>query len=209
MTTVLHLPAPLPPVLPFRLGGWGTLEIDPPWRADDQGTRLAPEHDGCAAGYRTMSDEEILALGVAAIASDDAHLYLWAVDWKLELALRCVRAWGFDFKQQLAWRKVTKAGAPRLGGGHYFRHTWEPCLFAVRGSKAFPRHDLPSEFAAPRGAHSRKPERLKEIAESVSAGPRIEIFSRSLRAGWTSFGDQAPEISAEPAPITADLGPAP
>jgi N6-adenosine-specific RNA methylase IME4 len=42
------------------------------------------------------------------------------------------------------------------------------------------------------GAHSAKPEALQDLAERLSPGPRLELFARRRRAGWTCWGDQLP-----------------
>ena len=39
--------------------------------------------------------------------------------------------------------------------------------------------------------HSRKPDELYEIIEACSPGPRLELFARGERPGWTCWGNQA------------------
>ena len=77
-----------------------------------------------------------------------------------------------------------------MGLGHYFRHAHELVVFAVRGRARALRHDLLSAFAAPRGRHSAKPPRLHELAELLSPAPRLELYARQTRPGWTCWGDQ-------------------
>lgn len=38
--------------------------------------------------------------------------------------------------------------------------------------------------------HSQKPELFQDIIETVSVGPRLEMFARRPRAGWDVFGDE-------------------
>ena len=83
-------------------------------------------------------------------------------------------------------------GQLQVGLGHWYRHTHELVIFAVRGRAAAPRHDLLSTFLAPRGRHSAKPGRLHELAEAMSPSPRLELFARKNREGWTCWGDQCP-----------------
>jgi hypothetical protein len=40
----------------------------------------------------------------------------------------------------------------------------------------------------PRGAHSEKPAAFLDIVEQVSPGPYVELFARSPRLGWDSWG---------------------
>ena len=179
---------PIPSNCPFRPGGWRTIANDPPWLFADQGSRIATT--GCASPYAPMPDDQILALPVGELAARDAHLYLWATDQHTELALRCVREWGFRFIQFITWVKTDSAGDPRLGGGHYWRHAAEQCLFAVRGRAPVRRHDVPAVICAPRGRHSAKPDVFFDLVEAMSFGPRVELFSRIERIGWTGHGDQ-------------------
>jgi len=39
--------------------------------------------------------------------------------------------------------------------------------------------------------HSRKPDDLHDLIEACSPGPRLELFARGTRPGWTGWGDQA------------------
>jgi len=39
--------------------------------------------------------------------------------------------------------------------------------------------------------HSRKPDEQYKIIEDCSWGPRLEMFSRGKRRGWTVWGNQA------------------
>ena len=48
-------------------------------------------------------------------------------------------------------------------------------------------------FRWPRGAHSAKPEAFLDLVESVSPAPRLELFARRQRLGWSTWGDQALE----------------
>lgn len=172
--------------LPFHLGGFGTVLADPPWHFADQAGRMR-------CPYPTMRAEEILALPVDTLGSDRSHLYLWTTDSHLELALACVCRWGFEFKACIVWVKTTSDGQRiRFGGGHYVRKAHELCLFAARQRCPVKRHDAPSVIMAPRQEHSRKPIQFHELAESLSPGPRIELFARRARAGWRVWGNEAP-----------------
>jgi hypothetical protein len=54
-------------------------------------------------------------------------------------------------------------------------------------------HDLGTWFAAPRGpaGHSSKPEAFYEIVRRASPGPRLEMFARGGRSGFTVWGAEA------------------
>jgi N6-adenosine-specific RNA methylase IME4 len=192
-------------------GPFGTVLADPPWEFENRGTRAAAEDH-----YSTMSAVEIAALPVQRSCAPSAHLYLWTTDTHLldgSAALVC-RAWGFVPKLTIPWVK-TKAGVvviddvphvaldpdrvdPRLqiGLGNYFRHAHELVVFAVRGRAPAAVHNLPTVLFAPRGQHSRKPDRLYNWGEQLSPGPRLELFARRARAGWSAWGLEAPRENA-------------
>lgn len=176
---------------PIHWLGWpseaifGTVLADPPWRLRNQSSRFAPT-------YPTLSDEALRALPVNEIAAPAAHLYLWSLDQgdRLEFALQLARVWGFEIKHTIVWAKIDSRSRARFGGGSYFRKAHELVLFGVRGLCAARVHDVPSWFRGRRGRHSAKPERLVELIEKVSPGPRVELFARRTRPGWTVWGNE-------------------
>lgn len=177
--------------IPRVRGGFGTAIIDPAWSFRNKAGRMAPEN--LAGGYETMEDRAILALPVKDRMARRSHLYLWTTDAHLHLALHCIEAWRFEFVQTLVWgKRSTRNGRHRVGGGNFFRHVHELCLFAVRGQAPAARHDLLSRFDAVNEGHSRKPPSIHGIAQMMSPGPYLELFARRHRPGWSCWGDQLP-----------------
>lgn len=82
-------------------------------------------------------------------------------------------------------------GRVQVGMGHYVRGAHELLLVCRRGGARVRRRDVPSVFFAPRGAHSAKPARAFDLFERLAEGPRLELFARGERPGWTAWGDQA------------------
>jgi N6-adenosine-specific RNA methylase IME4 len=96
----------------------------------------------------------------------------------------------------ITWLRVL-AAAVRIGIGQYFRGSHEMILFGTRGKAMMPEKALPSVFHAPREKdedgkekHSKKPTKAYEIIEATSPGPYLEIFARSERKNWTSWGNE-------------------
>lgn len=52
-------------------------------------------------------------------------------------------------------------------------------------------------FTAPRTIHSRKPVEMREMIETVSYAPRLELFARESSPNWDCWGDQAPGKEAK------------
>jgi N6-adenosine-specific RNA methylase IME4 len=179
---------------------FGTILADPPWQFTNRTGKVAPEHRRLSR-YSTMSLDEICALPVANIADDPAHLYLWVPNALLPEGLRVMRAWGFTYKSNIVWHKVRKdGGSDGRGVGFYFRNVTEVILFGTRGKKARTlaagRRQV-HLIATRKREHSRKPDEQYDVIEACSWGPRIELFSRGARPGWTVWGDQA-DLSYKP-----------
>jgi N6-adenosine-specific RNA methylase IME4 len=174
-------------------GKFGTILIDPPWRFKNRTGKIAPEHRRLSR-YETLSMDEIKALPVGDFAKAKSHLYLWTPNALVPDALEIMRLWGFTYKTNLVWVKVTSTGAvDRRGVGFYYRNVTEMLLFGVRGhlrTKA-PARSQENLFASRKEEHSRKPTFVREIIERCSPAPYLELFARDrLEPPWTSWGNQ-------------------
>lgn len=183
-------------------GGFVTVVADPPWPYAD---RLPGKKRGAAEHYALMSVGDICALGdlLRPKLAEEAHLYLWTTNAFMREAYDVVRAWGFERKTVLTWvkaRRVALAGTaiqteadPRIqiGMGWHFRNCTEHVLFAVRGKLRTRERWRPGVFFAPREQHSAKPEVFYEMMEAMSPGPRLELFARAQRPGWSVWGREA------------------
>ena len=88
---------------------FATILADPPWRFQNRTGKMAPEHRRLSR-YGTMELDEIMALPVAEVAAEPAHLYLWVPNALLPDGLAVMKSWGFDYKSNLVWHKVRKDG---------------------------------------------------------------------------------------------------
>lgn len=173
---------------------FGTILADPPWRFANRTGKMAPEHRRLNR-YGTMELDEIKALPVADVAASPAHLYLWVPNALLPEGLAVMKAWGFDYKSNIVWHKVRKdGGSDGRGVGFYFRNVTELLLFGVRGKNARTGQAGRTQvnlLATRKREHSRKPDEMYDVIEACSAGPRLELFARGARKGWTAWGNQA------------------
>jgi N6-adenosine-specific RNA methylase IME4 len=164
---------------------FSTLVIDPPWDHGDEGDvnqmgRAKPTYETWPLAR--LRDE----LPVAAVAAPDCHLYLWITNRSLPKGFELLEAWGFRYVTCLTWAK------PSFGMGNYFRGQTEHVLFGVRGSLALQRADVGTVLHAPRPKsrqHSAKPDEFYELVETCSPAPRIDIFGRRARDGWSMWGE--------------------
>jgi len=171
---------------------YGVILADPgwqfePWSRTTGMDRAADNH------YPTSITEVIAALDVASIAADDCVLFLWATVPMIEAALMVMRAWGFTYKSQLVWDKEV------AGTGYWFRNQHEILLVGTRGKVPAPAMGKQwlSVIIERRRAHSVKPEQVYALIESYFPNlPKIELFARTARAGWSRWGAEAPAAEA-------------
>lgn len=175
---------------------FGTILADPPWQFQNRTGKVAPEHKRLNR-YGTMTLDDICALPVADISAEPSHLYLWVPNALLPQGLQVMDAWGFRYISNIVWEKVRKDGEPDgRGVGFYFRNVTELLLFGVRGKDARtldPGRSQVNIMRTRKREHSRKPDEQYKIIEECSWGPRLEMFSRGKRRGWTVWGNQADE----------------
>jgi len=187
---------------------FGVVLADPPWRFKTWNKATAVKRRGtgshgtnvCAAvHYNTMPFEDLAALPVRAVAAEDCCLFLWASWPMIEDALSLLRVWGFTYKTcAFDWMKAHTGQIDMfrddadalMGMGYWTRANTEPCLLATRGKPKRKTADVRMGIIEPRREHSRKPDCIYSRIERLVDGPRLELFARTKRPGWTSFGDE-------------------
>lgn len=159
---------------------------DPPWRYENP--PMGATNRSIENHYPTMSLDEICALPVGEIATDDAILYMWATAPKLAECMQVLTAWGFDYRTNFVWVK------DKIGMGYHARSQHEILLVAKRGNIPPPAvaDRVASVVMAERNEHSAKPVVFYELIESFYPTlPKIELFCRSPREGWAVWGNQS------------------
>ena len=166
---------------------YGVIYADPPWRFEpynrDTGMdRAADNH------YPTEQLDRIKSVDIASISADDCVLFLWATAPMLPQALEVMVHWGFEYKSHFVWAK------DRLGTGYWNRNKHELLLVGVRGDipAPAPGTQWESVIVAPVGVHSEKPEEAYELIDDYFPKlPKIELYARAKRSGWSSWGAEA------------------
>ncbi len=187
----------IPNLPPIPCKDYRLIVVDPPW------SYSLRESDATHRGrcpYPSMSDEQILSLPIGAIAHSDSYLLLWVTNTHSPLGHQCLSRWGFTQKTIFTWVKTTKASTEEnpkasIGLGHYGRNCTEHFLVATKGNPgSFTTHgltDIPNVIFAPRLKHSEKPSEFWTIANRLGnelGGTKTELFARSKRFGWDSWG---------------------
>lgn len=168
---------------------------------------------------RDPSLDEIKALPVATIAARDCHLFFWATGPHLPQALDVMVAWGFRYSGiAFTWIKLRRnadlseliplgflEARLHLGLGYTTRKNTEICLLGRRGSPKRNAKNIREVIISPVREHSRKPEEFYARVERYSGpGPRLDLFAREQRPGWTAYGDEVSKFSPEFATGLAD-----
>lgn len=176
---------------------YNVILADPPWRYSFSRSRSRRVENY----YPTMTTAEICALDVAALAADDAVIFLWTTAPKLIDGLRVLEAWGFRYVTGAVWDKR------QIGMGYYFRGQHEHLLIGVRGKPGTPEPAarVASIIKAKRGRHSAKPAIVHEIIERMYPDARrLELFARAPRDQWETWGNEVE--SAVQIPMLAGAG---
>jgi N6-adenosine-specific RNA methylase IME4 len=173
--------------LPMPTGPFDVIVIDPPWRYEARAEDTT--HRG-RNPYPDMSIEEICALPVGKLASDDAILWLWTTNAFMRQAYQCLDAWGFRERTILTWVK------DRMGTGDWLRGKTEHAILAVRGKPLVQLTNQTTALAAALREHSRKPEEFYALVEALCPGTKVEMFAREPREGWARWGAETEKFHA-------------
>ena len=180
---------------PWKFYNWSKR---PWWERSDKNTSRAADKF-----YDTMTMDEIMALSVGELAANDCALLCWATWPSFPDALRIIAEWGFSYKTMgFVW--VKGEGLPlfpddirdQMGMGYWTRANTEPCILATRGSPKRLNADVRQVILDRRREHSRKPDCVHARIERLLAGPYLELFARTKRPGWDSWGNETDKFEA-------------
>lgn len=177
---------------------YGTIVADPAWGWMTWGKKNVVPQRAEVQHYDAMTVEEIKALPVSEIAAKDCVLHMWVISSHVQIGIEIAEAWGFSFKALgFNWVKTQKHSpeSPKMGMGKWLRQESEITLLFTRGKPKRLSAGVRQVIMEPAREHSRKPDCSLERAEALSNGPYLEMFSRSDRAGWDSWGAEAGKFS--------------
>jgi N6-adenosine-specific RNA methylase IME4 len=171
---------------------YNIIYADPPWTY--VGTGSTTNSRGIAKSfYNTMDIEDIKALPVNDIASDNSFLFLWATETLIQEGLDVVKSWGFNYKNfAFTWIKKTSENKDFVGMGRYTRANPEICLLGIKGKVEIPDHTVRKLVYSKIREHSRKPDIIRDkIIKLCGDLPKIELFARTNIYGWDTWGNDA------------------
>lgn len=182
-------------LLDFPSKKYTTGYIDPPWafavRSPKGEGRSAKNH------YPTMDLTAIKNLPVSDIMEKDAAILVWAIDPMLPEAFDTIKHWGFTYKTVgFYWAKENRCSPGWfMGTGYWTRANPEICLLATRGHPKRLNSDVRRLVVSKRREHSRKPDEMYGHIERLLPGPYVELFARTTRPGWDSWGNQTEKFA--------------
>lgn len=194
-------------------GPFACIAADPPWHfkvRTESGKGRSPE-----GHYDIMSLHDIKALPVGDVAAKDAHLFLWTTGPVLPQSFAVMEAWGFRYSAvAFTWVKFKRShnalqlrfvplveGDLHVGLGFTTRKNAEFCLLGRRGSAHRNAKNIREIILAPVRQHSRKPDEAYERIERYCDGPRLDMFARESRPGWTAWGNETEKFDLTPPPM--------
>jgi N6-adenosine-specific RNA methylase IME4 len=191
------VPPPGYPPLDLPMFKYQAILADPPWQFENYSQ--AGERKSAKRHYETMPTEDIAALPVGHLASRDCVLFLWAVAPMLRDAFRVMDAWGFEYKTiGFTWAKRSRRDRGwHMGPGYWTRANGEICLLGTTGQPKRKSAGVRSLIVDPVREHSRKPDCTHERIERLVPGPYAELFARTRRIGWDSWGKEVGKFDAE------------
>jgi len=165
-------------------GTYSTIVIDPPWEMQKITRAVRPNQVGM--DYPTMNYEELKEFPVKGIVAENCMLFLWTTQKHLPFSFDLLEEWGFKYIFTMVWHKP--------GGIQPYNLPQYNCEFVLFGRKGgidfLDTKAFPTCFNGARREHSRKPTEFYEMISRVTPGPRIDIFSREKRDGFTGWGNQ-------------------
>jgi N6-adenosine-specific RNA methylase IME4 len=196
-------------------GHYGAIYADPPWHFatyNEKGRQRSPDWRKFKGSphrhYATQETAEIARLPVGDLALPDSALFMW-ISWPMLVdALALIEAWGFAYKTcAFSWTKahagqmeMFQDDLPALVGmGYWTRANSEVCLLATRGKPKRLNADVRQGIIEPRREHSRKPDCVPGRIERLVAGPYLELFARTRRDNWDSWGNDVDKFPAKSA----------
>jgi len=160
---------------------------DPPWKYREHGVSEDAGYGSTKFHYNSMTTEEIAQLPIGNLVDDNAVLFIWVTSPKLNEVWKIIDAWGFEYKTSFVWDKI------RHNFGYYNSVRHEFLLVCGRGQStpdAKKLYDSVQQIDRSE-VHSEKPEEFREIIDALyTYGKRLELFARSKRDGWDTWGDE-------------------
>lgn len=157
--------------------------IDPPWK---YGRLYDSKTSRVASPYIERPTEIILEqLQNKLKPYKDSIMFLWTTHrfiWDAKMILDELE---YEYKAIITWDKE------KLGMGSWLRMQCEFCLLGIKGKPIWELTNERDIIREARRQHSRKPEKFYDMILKLTPDmKRADIFTRTKRDGFDSFGDE-------------------
>ena len=162
-----------------------TIVVDPPWPENKMPRQSALRFHDAQRHFPLLTLEDIKALPIPRVAARDCRILLWATQRSLGKAItEVLPAWGFRYVGTRVWLKS------RHSLGFYLLNDVEFAVLGVRTGDRPRWRGMFAAFSAPRTGFAEKPEcAFVQMARWWHA-PRLELFARRVRPGWSVWGNE-------------------
>jgi N6-adenosine-specific RNA methylase IME4 len=178
--------------------------LDPPWPSGSVKRKGNYEQVGGMPHMRRM----LMSANIDSYLEQNGLVGIWITNKKSlrELVLGpggLFETWNVGLIEEWIWIKTTTKGAPMFDLDSSWRKPYETLLLGRAAPNAWTKPEAPQVprrrvIAAVTDVHSRKP-CLKELIEPYMPDSNdysaLEVFSRYLVAGWTSWGNEVIKYS--------------
>ena len=169
---------------PLPNGKYRCLIIDPPWEMKKI-SRTERPNQGKHLDYPTMSMERLEKLPIKELADENGcHIYLWTTHKHLPDALKLFESWGAKYQCLMTWVKPTGMTP------YSWMYNTEHVLFGGIGTLKLEKLGIKLSFEERSREHSRKPDIFYNIVKKASPEPRLDMFSRESREGFSLWGNE-------------------
>ena len=167
---------------------------DPPWEQKKGNTRKCRPNQGKELDYKVMRLEDIKEFHKKILeknTSDKHNVFMWTIDKFLPLTEQFMKELGYDLHARFVWDKENG-----IAPAFTVRYSHEYLLwFFKKGKILMPKPEARGKYTTVirerSTKHSKKPQAAYEMLEDMFEGfPKVELFARSTRNGWDSFGDE-------------------
>lgn len=158
---------------------------DPPWWYSGDMVTGARSTDH----YPSMKLNQLMDLKVHEICDSQCVLYMWSTGPQMANAIQLGEAWGFQYRQvAFVWNKQRP-----ICGNYTITQCEFVLVFRPKRGKLPKRakYNVRQYLEEKPREHSRKPEYVRDMLNLMYPGiPKLEMFARSTREGWDSFGNE-------------------
>ena len=184
---------------PLPEGPFPVIYADPPWSYRGQvqhGGADKPFTSSAGTFYPVVDIDTLCDLPVERLRDPEGSvLFLWTTGPILEDAMRLMRDWGYKYKQiAFVWDKQM------VNPGSYSMTQCEYVLVGTYKKIPKPRgaRNIRQFFSERRTGHSRKPDGIaRRIEEMFPTQRKLELFARSSRLGWETYGNEKTKFDIE------------